>query len=418
MLTAFAAAAILLGASMLNRPANAITAGTQADSLTLDSLNVFGAGTDQQVAATTVVNTGKTPVSITGIRFTSRTGTVTGVRVFPGENCSGTTIPAGGYCVISIAFTPGSPINGDQLVVTTGDTSTKATQIFVSSDSSLDSLVPDPYLVDFGSRDVGTTSPAHQITVNAAPSDFTYTIVKVSVVDNQGSPAAFADYHITSDGCTNQSLLLSQNESNLPGSCAISITDTPGAAGSRPAYLAIAYCGQPILEDRTHTPIGNAVRGAALPAALPNDPAPVCPNQSGVTALHVLVGLTGTGIGTTTPPPPPNQTFTPTLTALPPLSPAGRTTLVSGTGFPDNTTVNFALVPLGTASTTDPTTVPGFATATTDGSGTFSNQLMLIMPHTTPGQYEILASAPAATATLGFLVAPGTQVPPKFVTRH
>jgi hypothetical protein len=318
-LAALAAIAVLLGASMLNRPANAVTAGTQADSLVLDSLDVFGAGTDQQVAASTVINTGRTPVSITGVRITSRTGTVTGMRVFPGENCGGTTISAGGYCV-------------------------------------------------------------------------------VSVVDNQGSPAAFADYHITSDGCTGKSLLIDSEEGVQPD-CAIGVTDTPGAAGSRPAYLAIAYCGQPaVIEGHTHTPIGKAT-----PAALPNDPAPGCPDQPGVTALHVLVSLTGTGIGTATPPP---------------LSPAGRTTLVSGTGFPHNATVTPALVPLGTSSTTDPTTVPGFATATTDGSGTFGNQLMLVMPHTTPGQYEILAQAPAAAATVGFLVTPGTQEPSKFVTRH
>lgn len=412
--TALAAVAVLLGASVL-RPTSSIAAGTQADSVTIDSLEVFGAanGATQEVAAATVVNHGTAPVTIGGIRFASRTGTVTGVQIFPGENCSNTTIPAGGYCVISVAVTPGVPVNGDQVIVTMGDNSTKNTLIFESSESNLDTLVADPYVVAFGSRKVGTTSPAQQITVNAAPSDFEYAVVKVSVVDAQASPAAFADYHVTADGCTGQDLLLAGNEGNIPASCAISVTDTPGAAGSRPAYLSIAYCGFPVIESRRHTLIGAAVR----PAALPNDPAPGCPDEEGVTAFHVLVSLTGTGTVVTTTPPP-NQTFNPALTASPPLSPAGRTTLVSGTGYPANATVNLALVPLGTPATTDPTTVPGFATVTADGSGAFSNHLLLIMPHTTPGQYEILGSAPGAVATLGFLVAPGTQEPPKFVTRH
>ncbi|HEY0804258.1 MAG TPA: hypothetical protein VGD84_04310, partial [Pseudonocardiaceae bacterium] len=153
-------------------------------------------------------------------------------------------------------------------------------------------------------------------------------------------------------------------------------------------------------------------------------------------AFHQLVALNGAGQSTTTtsvpptttttPPPPPVKpappTFVPTLTATPPLAPAGRTTQVSGTGFPTNTPVMFALVPLGTAPTANLSSVASVVHTTTDGSGNFTNQVMLIMPHVPTGHYEILAQAQfgkvPVTAAVNFLVAPGSQQPPKFAGRH
>jgi hypothetical protein len=114
--------------------------------------------------------------------------------------------------------------------------------------------------------------------------------------------------------------------------------------------------------------------------------------------------------------------FTPTLLATPPLAPAGRTTQVSGTGFPVNTAVTFALVALGTSPDANISSVPGAVHTATDGSGNFANKVMLILPHLPPGQYEIMAQAQFGktplTATVNFLVAPGSQEPPKFAGRH
>jgi len=152
------------------------------------------------------------------------------------------------------------------------------------------------------------------------------------------------------------------------------------------------------------------------PPAVPPGQELVCGQGDGTPniAQHVLVALTANGVAPATP----GQTFTPTLTALPAVAPAGRTTMITGTGFPDNTAVTLALVPLGTPATTNPATVVGSVSVTTNGIGGFANQAMLIMPHTTPGQYEVLGVAGSVGATLPFLVAPGTQEPPKFVTRH
>jgi hypothetical protein len=129
----------------------------------------------------------------------------------------------------------------------------------------------------------------------------------------------------------------------------------------------------------------------------------------------MLVSLTATG---TPKPPPPGNPFTPMLTANPPVAPAGRATQVSGTGFPNNTAVTLALVPVGTPPVANLATVLGATSVTTNGIGAFSNQILMVMPHTPPGNYEIRAAAPGATATLAFLVTPGSQEPPKFVNRH
>jgi len=96
----------------------------------------------------------------------------------------------------------------------------------------------------------------------------------------------------------------------------------------------------------------------------------------------------------------------------------GRTTEVTGTGFPANATVTFALVPIGTAPTTNLNIVPGVRTTTTNGIGAFTNQIMVLMPHTAIGGYEILATATTVNATTPFLITPGTEQPPKFVDRH
>ncbi|HEX9339038.1 MAG TPA: hypothetical protein VF892_24265, partial [Pseudonocardiaceae bacterium] len=91
-------------------------------------------------------------------------------------------------------------------------------------------------------------------------------------------------------------------------------------------------------------------------------------------------------------------------------------------GFPVNTPVTFALVALGTAPDANLRSVPGLVDTTTDGNGNFTDKVMLIMPHLPPGQYEILAQAQFGkvplTASVDFLVAPGSQEPPKFAGRH
>jgi hypothetical protein len=472
VLAAVAMVAALLGASamvLLSYSVGRVHAGADADSLSVDTIAVFDADPTlpaTQVSTATVLNHGTTDIQIDHISFTLATQSsgdavvdssaappTVPLVVFPGENCTGATIPPNGYCAVSVRYTnPGQRFSGF-LVVTAHDGSTTSGSTGTLGEGQLDSILADPYIADFGSRPVGTTSPQKTVTIGAAPSGNGYQVVGVSVVDTVPTPGAKADYQISADGCTGADLaptpsgggLLLAQPAGPVLSCPITVTDAPGAAGDRPAFLSVAYCN----DSGGGIGIGSVfqpsdVSDSAVPSSTTTTQPPLdnnvfCPTGNHVPAFHQLVSLTGAGqaLTTTTPPPtttttapittttlPPTTppTFTPKVLAIPPLAPAGRTTEVSGTGFPPNTQVTFALVPPNTDATINLSTVPGFATATTDGSGNFTNQIMVIMPHTPAGTYEILATAlfgrTPVSASVGFLVAPGSEQPPKFVDRH
>jgi hypothetical protein len=365
--------------------------------------------TATQVATDTFVNTGTAPVTITGVTV-SATGLATSPwQVLPGnEDCTGAVLrPVVGYCVVSLRFnTIGKPIDGTVLVTASDGTTEQST--LTASDQGLGAPGVNPLSIDFGNVNVAATSPAHQVTVNAAPDFSTFEMMSVTTVDTPSAPGRAADYQAATDTCTAKTLSL---EPLIPN-CLVGETATPAAAGKRPAFLDITYC-DPGEFDRGSPPGGGSQVPLPPPAVPPGEELS-CGHGDGFLfyASHLLVNLTSTGVAL----PPPS--FTPTLVANPPLAPAGRTTEVTGTGFPANATVTFALVPLGTAPTTNLNIVPGVRTATTNGIGVFTNQIMVLMPHTPAGGYEILATATTVNATTPFLITPGTEQPPKFVDRH
>jgi hypothetical protein len=362
-----------------------------------------------QVATDTFVNTGDLPVTITGVSA-STTGLATSLwQVVPGnEDCRGAVLlPVVGYCVVTLRFnTIGKPVDGTVLV-TAGD-GTTAQSSLTTSNQGFGSPGVNPLSIDFGNVTVAATSPAHQVTVNASTDFSTFEMMSVTTVDTPAAPGRSADYQPATDACTGK--VLSQ-EPFVP-ECLIGETATPAAAGKRPAFLDITYCDT--TEFDFGPPPGGGSNEPQPPPSVPAGQELVCGHGDGflLYASHMLVSLTSTGVAV------PPSSFTPTLVASPPLAPAGRTTEVTGTGFPVNATVTFALVPIGTAPTTNLNIVPGVRTTTTNGIGAFTNQIMVLMPHTAIGGYEILATATTVNATTPFLITPGTEQPPKFVDRH
>jgi hypothetical protein len=364
--------------------------------------------TSSEVATVTVVNPGAAPVSITGATTTAGGVAVSPWQVIPGdEDCRGATLqPLVGYCVISLRFTSiGKPLRG-AVVITASDGTVQA--ILDASDQGLEAPTVSPESIDYGSLNVATTSPAHQVTVTAAESFTESMIMGVSTVDSPTSPGKANDYRTTTDACTGTRL----SKEPFNPICSLGETATPAATGKRPAFLDITYCDPQDFDFGTPPDGGSQV--PLPPPEVPPGEELICGHDDGSLryASHLLVSLASTGVAL----PPP--AFTPTLVASPPLAPAGRTTEVTGTGFPANATVTFALVPIGTAPTTNLNTVPGVRTTTTDGIGAFTNQIMVLMPHTAIGGYEILATATTVNATTPFLITPGTEQPPKFVDRH
>lgn len=374
---------------------------------------------NNQIAGVTLVNTGKTAITVNAVTPTIRGG---GVVPWPivagGEDCTGAVIQPLGYCVVSLEFNPvpGQVIlNGDVFVNASDGTNTAAVG---SSDQSPFALTADPVRVNFGSVTVGT-SAQQQVTVHAAESGQVLEPIESATVDYPARPGIAPDYQ-RADGCAFKQILAPIQGSPFPSTCQIGLTAAPQATGSRPALLDVTYCNPNVFD--VGTPPGGGSQAPLPPPAGPPGQEVICGHPDGnAFADHLLVPLTATGLPGTTPPvvPPGNATYNPVLTPIPAVAPGGRTTMVSGTGFPINTSLTFALVPVSAPATTALTAVPGSVTLMTNGIGGFT-QVMLIMPHTNPGQYEIRAitTAPPSNAKVAFLVAPGTQEPPKFVTRH
>ena len=108
--------------------------------------------TARQVATDTVVNTGTTPVSITGVTATATGLAVSPWQVIPGnEDCTGAILqPVVGYCVVSLRFnTTGKPIDGTVLITAGDGTSVQST--LTASDVGLGAPIVNPESVDFGS---------------------------------------------------------------------------------------------------------------------------------------------------------------------------------------------------------------------------------------------------------------------------
>lgn len=400
LLAAVGVTVAALGATALAAPPR-VASGAQADSLDATFPTVFDTRTTArniQIADFTVTNTGETAVPIKSVAVSSPW------RIIPGdEDCTGATIGPLRYCVVMLEFTPvGKDVRG-QVTATAADGSV-ITRTLDATDVPLDAPQPSTVGLDYGSLPVGTTSPQQTVTLQAAPQDFMI-MNDTLTVPTVPPPNAAGDYHVPADTCSGTDIAETQT-------CAMGVTATPAAAGTRPAFLDITYC------DPFNFEFGDG--GRTVPPSPPPGEEQTCginDSEQTVYADHILVALTVVGTQTTTT----TTQFTPTLQANPAVVPAGRTTMVSGNGFPDNATVTFALVPVGTATNANLTTVPGFRTVQTDGTGAFQNANMLVMPHTAPSSgYEILAetATPASNAIAAFLVAPGMQEPPKFVTRH
>ncbi|HEY0804259.1 MAG TPA: hypothetical protein VGD84_04315 [Pseudonocardiaceae bacterium] len=416
-LAALGVAIALLGAGTISPHSARLTSGATNLNLRLTRITSFDARTSQPVASVTVVNIGTVPIPIADVT-TSADRLATSPWVFlPGEDCIGATIGPNGYCVVSL--TMNSISNGinttGNIVVTAADGTTRQ-ETLAGSDTSTFAPAADPLQADFGSMTVGTTSGVRQVTVHAGPvNGDIFVPLGASTVDIPKQPAGAGDYHVT-DACNGLELFVSSSGPSQP-TCQIGVSVTPGATGSRPAFLDVTYCDRNSFN--VGTPSGGGSQVPLPPPAAPPGKELVCGGSDGpstfVYADHLLVALTANG---TSAPPPPGNPFAPTLTANPAVAPAGRTTQITGTGFPDNTAVTLALVPIGTPPNANLATIPGATSVTTNGIGGFTNKILLIMPHTPPGHYELRAATPGATATLAFLVAPGIQEPPKFVNRH
>ena len=162
--------------------------------------------------------------------------------------------------------------------------------------------------------------------------------------------------------------------------------------GANPGDYAISSntCGTPVDPGNTCT-----VSVTFAPQATTDRPALLQFTDNATGSPHV-VALTGSG----TPP---------TMVASPPLNRSGAVSQISGTGWPPNKVVVVTLL-----------TTPIQVSVTTSSTGTFTVPLV-IFPHTPLGKKQLqgqVQAVPTITATIDFLVVPGSQLPPDFAERR
>jgi hypothetical protein len=163
-------------------------------------------------------------------------------------------------------------------------------------------------------------------------------------------------------------------------------------AGANPGDYAITAntCGTPVAPGKTCT-----VSVTFAPQATGDRPAQLQFTDNATGSPHI-VALTGSG----TPP---------TMVASPPLNRSGAVSQISGTGWPPNKVVVVTLL-----------TTPIQVSVTTTSTGTFTVPLV-IFPHTPLGKKQLQGQVqvvPQITATIDYLVVPGSQLPPDFAERR
>lgn len=162
----------------------------------------------------TLTNTGTEVLVITSI---VATGNFTET-----DNCVG-SVDVGGSCTVTVAFTPLAPGSTGLVTITDNAAGSPQTITLTGPNLTSPSAVLSPTSLTFASRAIGTTSSAQTVTLT-------------NPVNGQSAPltissiSAVGDFAIAQNGCGR---LLASG-----GSCTVSVTFTPTAAGARTGLIA------------------------------------------------------------------------------------------------------------------------------------------------------------------------------------
>lgn len=203
-------------------PHSASLTGTgTAPSATLSPASLtFGGqlvGTTSAVQSTTLTNTGNAPLTISAISVTGD---------FAQTNTCGTTLAAGASCSINVTFTPAAvgTRSGSVTVTDNASGSPHGVSLIGTGTAPIASL--SPASLTFGSQVIGTTSPTQSATLsNTGTAPLTISAITIT--------GDFAE----TNNCGN---------SLAPGaSCAINVSFTPAAVGSRSGTLMVSDNSNP-----------------------------------------------------------------------------------------------------------------------------------------------------------------------------
>jgi uncharacterized repeat protein (TIGR01451 family) len=197
----------------------------------------------------TVTNTGTAPLGITEID-------AGGDYSEPSDTCVGNSVAAGGTCTIDVDFTPsvGGTDNGSLVLTDNAPDSPQTLQLTGSGDQPQAVLSPNP--VNFGSVSTGSSDQATLTVSNPGTATLDVSGAALSGADP-------GDFQITgqSSGC-NSGMVAAGT------SCALTITFTPGAAGTRTATLTLTDNASPATQSVTLTGVGGQAAATLSPNSL------------------------------------------------------------------------------------------------------------------------------------------------------
>lgn len=187
----------------------------------------------------TISNVGGGPLSIAAVEIVGSGYAVSS------QSCTSAPVAPSGSCTISITFAPGSAGNVIATLRLVSNAPASPTLIGLTGEGTalaVGTLAATPATLDFGTREIGTTTAAQSITVSNAGS----APVTVSGVTASGDYAQ-------SNNC---SLLESG------GTCTISVTFTPTATGPRPGSVSVA-------SNASNSPFSVNLSGTGAPIQAP-----------------------------------------------------------------------------------------------------------------------------------------------------
>ncbi len=234
-----------------DRPAwDAVTAMTEAPapSAQLPTAVVFSdqiQGTTSAVNNVVLTNDGTANLHIPA-SATSIVGSNASDFAIAQDGCSAHTLVPDATCTIGLTFTPGATGPRSAALHVIDDSRATAESVSLGGNGlSRKAATISPASLDFGDQVVNTSS-TQTVTVTSVGPD----AVTINQVQLGGANAG--DYSITSDGCSGQTIAVN-------GTCAIDVTFTPSALGTRSANLTITDNGR-----IAHDPVGLTGNGIPL----------------------------------------------------------------------------------------------------------------------------------------------------------
>jgi hypothetical protein len=178
-------------------------------------------GTTSAAKSVTVTNTGAAALHISAVALT---GANASDFTITADTCSGATVAVNATCGVSVTFTPSATGARSATLALTDDAGGSPQMVALSGTGAAPGVSFSPTSLSFGNQGTGTTSAAQTVTVTNSGT----AALHITAVGFGGSAAG--DYAKTTDTCSGQTIAVN-------ATCAVSVTFTPTATGSRSASL-------------------------------------------------------------------------------------------------------------------------------------------------------------------------------------